>query len=458
MGLFASRLFDRLFAILRSNGENDSAAQDLTAERLANIEKKLDELTSAAAAALGDAKQCEAAGLQVAHVAELASIEKKIATTVAETQQLINAMILQSSQATSKAEGQLDAWRAELASGIKSESRANDNQLAEMRLWLEKISAETTNATANLEGHLTNARAELKNLKSHIDGQVEILRVEFNNRLATSTGGLEGRFNTLLNEALPKVCAQSHEVLGKVLELHARGADRSRWKAQAAEQYAPAKLVPFDDVLKQAKQAFPQVFEPWHQRLETTRNAFAFSKVGNAANDLDLYSRMFKSFVEGHIRGRVLDVGCGVFGRPHYLQSYAPSLISGLEPLPIVGTPDFECVAGLNEFLPWPDAAFSTVINATSLDHVMSLDASLDEMVRVLAPDGVILLWIGSNSGAPEYTSGVYDPALADRFHLFHFDTAWFDPMLVDRFDMLDRMEFVTAAFSHVFYALKPRA
>jgi SAM-dependent methyltransferase len=292
------------------------------------------------------------------------------------------------------------------------------NQIAEVRLWLEKISIETGNALTTLDGRIGTA------------------------------------FNRLFNEALPNTWLQLHANSALLLESRARHVDRSRWSRSPLENYAPARPEPFDDTIRRVQTDFPSVSSAWRERLEATMEAFSTTKIGNAAIASDLHSRMFKSFVEHHIEGRVLDVGCGVFGRPFYLSDYPANLISGIEPLPMVDQPDFECVRGVSEFLPWPDGAFSTLINATSLDHSASLDKALLEMSRVLRPGGMALLWIGSTKGAARFEPDSPQFVPADQFHLFHFDVAWFEPML-SGWEIIERFDFAMAAFDHVFYALR---
>jgi ubiquinone/menaquinone biosynthesis C-methylase UbiE len=163
---------------------------------------------------------------------------------------------------------------------------------------------------------------------------------------------------------------------------------------------------------------------------------------------------VFRGFVERYAHGRVLDVGCGIFGRPYYLSSYPAELISGIDPLKPEQSPDFEFVRGISEYLPWPDASFSTVISATSLDHCLSLDRSMAEIRRVLRPKGCFLLWIGSNPGAPKYEPNQPNFAPADQYHLFHFDVRWFEPMLSEAFTMVDRVEFHKVGYRHVMYCL----
>jgi SAM-dependent methyltransferase len=233
--------------------------------------------------------------------------------------------------------------------------------------------------------------------------------------------------------------------------------DRAAWKPDPAERYRPAAPSSFDAGLARARKAFPKIFKAWRTRLDAMQEAIAQTKEGNAAHAADVYSRLFRSFVETHIAGRVLDVGCGVFGRPYYLESYPAGLISGIEPLEPRAAADFELVRGLAEFLPWDAGAFSTIVSATALDHSLSLEAALAEKIRVLRPDGKLLLWIGNVPGAPNYEPDSPAFAPADKFHLFHFDVAWFEPMLEQRFRILDRLEFRKVGYSHVFYALRPK-
>jgi SAM-dependent methyltransferase len=245
-----------------------------------------------------------------------------------------------------------------------------------------------------------------------------------------------------------------HEIAAVQLRAAARQVDRLGWRTHIEECYAPAQPQSFDTYLTRAADQFPQVFHMWYERLEATSAAFSKTKTGNAANVSDVYSWIFRDFVEMYAVGRVLDIGCGVFGRPYYLSGYPAELISGLEPLPMREPADFELIRGLSEYLPWPDASFSTVISATSLDHCLSLKCSLDEIARVLRPNGQVLLWINSVPGSPKYESGAPDFTPADQYHLFHFDKAWLEPLLEQEFEFIDRVELKRQSYSHIFYNL----
>jgi hypothetical protein len=78
---------------------------------------------------------------------------------------------------------------------------------------------------------------------------------------------------------------------------------------------------------------------------------FQKTKVGNAACAGHCKSRLFHGFVERYANDRLLDLGCGVFGRPYYLSSYQAELIPGLDPLKPEEESDFEFVRGRWEYL-----------------------------------------------------------------------------------------------------------
>jgi SAM-dependent methyltransferase len=284
---------------------------------------------------------------------------------------------------------------------------------------------------------LANEQFESKNLLTHLDSslqsglnRLETVQSESRNILNHVNTSVHTRLNVLENEKLNNLSHQLHELAAAQFELRTLAKSNQRsWVANAQERYASAKRRPFKFYLARAQRKFPRAYPLWKERLDAMQAAFLLTKVGNASRVADAHSRVFRSFFELHADGRVLDVGCGVFGRPYYLSSYPAELISGLDPLAPVTPPDFEFVRGISEYLPWRTGAFSTVVSATALDHSLSLEHSIAEIWRVLRPKGRFLLWIDSVPGAPRYDAN-NPSASADRFHLFHFDVEWFEPMI----------------------------
>jgi SAM-dependent methyltransferase/predicted nucleic acid-binding Zn-ribbon protein len=343
----------------------------------------------------------------------------------------------------------LSALKREVAAQLGFAMHDLEVQISDQRQWLERIEANLV-SLPTLPEDTPNQIADQRNW-------LEKISLETTNQITHLDTALQTRLNTIEYVELPSIVDQIHEIAAAQMRFAARSTDRSVWRVHPEERYTPARTEPFDNYLARASHDFPKMFDLWRERLDATLTAFAQTKVGNVAVASDLYSRIFRDFIELHAIGRVLDVGCGVFGRPYYLAGYPAELISGLEPLPMQEPADFELVRGLAEYLPWPDSSFSTVISATSLDHCLSLERSLDEMVRVLRSDGHILLWIGSNLGSPKFEPDRPDFIPADQFHLFHFDKAWFEPSLEAEFELLDRLELKRPGYSHIFYKLHPK-
>lgn len=92
----------------------------------------------------------------------------------------------------------------------------------------------------------------------------------------------------------------------------------------------------------------------------------------------------------------LLDIGCGPLALPAYLQGpkNAGVAILGLDPIP---SHDFEGfrIVGCSEFMPLPSNIINTAIFATSLDHVVDLEATIEETKRVLNSNGRVLVWMG---------------------------------------------------------------
>jgi SAM-dependent methyltransferase len=288
---------------------------------------------------------------------------------------------------------------------------------------------------------LANIAAEARDIGNHVNTSVHT------------------RLNTIENVRIRDLYNQMQDLAASLMRIRADGRTRANVEPIDEKTRSIGRLSTdrFDVYLKRARREFHGVFHMWQERLDATLKAFSTTKIGNVAVAGDPPSELFRCFVRLYASGRVLDVGCGVFGCPYYLSYYPASLISGLDPLPPVEPPDFEFVRGIQEYLPWPDQSFSTVISATSLDHCISLDRSLAEIRRVLRADGRFLLWIDSVPGSPPFTPEAPDFAPADQFHLFHFDMEWFEPMLAQWFEVEDRFQLRGLDFSRIMYCLKLR-
>lgn len=202
----------------------------------------------------------------------------------------------------------------------------------------------------------------------------------------------------------------------------------------------------------------PDIFPIWRELHKNDEPSYFDDSEASCSHWNHKYARLFGAFIGLFARGRLLDIGCGINGLPSYLAGYPTSLISGLDPRPSRVRVEFQYVQGFNEFLPWNDATFHTVVSGTSLDHVLSLEKSLEEVGRVLVPGGVYLVWLASLPGARPYEPRAKNFVVADKFHLFHFDRKWIEPLFEKFFEINEVCVIPQPGFDHVFYCLTKKA
>lgn len=102
---------------------------------------------------------------------------------------------------------------------------------------------------------------------------------------------------------------------------------------------------------------------------------------------------------EANLEGkRVLEVGSGPMGVIYF----APGALRvGIDPLALdyqktfgFSTRGVHLITSMGENLPFPDGSFDVVIIGNVLDHVNEAHRTLDEIHRVLAADGVMVMWM----------------------------------------------------------------
>jgi SAM-dependent methyltransferase len=220
--------------------------------------------------------------------------------------------------------------------------------------------------------------------------------------------------------------------------------------------YRKADLKPIEFYLSMLRDLHPRAFVIWKNLFENGKRSYYEQREASCSHRDQWYARLFGSYVNIYAVGRLLDIGCGPHGVPSYLSQYNRELLSGLDPLELTGVNEFEYVRGINEFLPWPDRSFQTVVSGTSLDHVLNLDRALSEVARVLTPSGHYLVWIASVPGACPYDPDSNNLTPVDQFHLFHFDRVWVEPLFEKYFAILDATVIPQAGFDHIFYCMRP--
>ncbi len=105
------------------------------------------------------------------------------------------------------------------------------------------------------------------------------------------------------------------------------------------------------------------------------------------------------SLLQPRVGARLLDVGCGAG------EMLAAAVARGLSAVGLdvsdvaveaarQRVPEAECVVGVAEELPFGDASFDYVSCMGSLEHFADLGRSLSEMMRVVRPDGRLLILV----------------------------------------------------------------
>ena len=298
--------------------------------------------------------------------------------------------------------------------------------LEELRQTVMAVSQTTANSAQDIK--------ELLNLvKTKLEVPVQTMGPDF-------LSGMANEINELLNTA--KVVQQQTNSLSPLLDAIGRAhAIRSGAYAADATQADPASLTPnaerpqaesqsLQDYESLLNELDPKLYPTWCQLFQNGAEEYHDDPDASCSKEGNAYSDLFRCYLKIYARGFLLDIGCGTEGTPGYLSHYPPNLLFGLDPREAAGEENFEYIQGFNEFLPWSNDAFDTIVSGTSLDHVLSLNKSLEEVQRVLKPEGLYLVWLASIPGAQPFEPHREDYEAVDEYHLFHFDRSWIEPIL----------------------------
>lgn len=112
--------------------------------------------------------------------------------------------------------------------------------------------------------------------------------------------------------------------------------------------------------------------------------------------------KRFKSYLMRQINfennSKILDIGCGLLEIPGYLDFQCENIeLYGIEPL-AESKFSGQLITGCSEYIPLKSSSIDYIVFATSLDHVCSIDATLQEVYRVLKPNGKVILWMSDQS------------------------------------------------------------
>ncbi len=276
-------------------------------------------------------------------------------------------------------------------------------------------------------------------------------RAEHNIQLMqNAVNGMEQTFAMLKHQHEQSQWGLRREVL-RQRRLFAAGAmDASAGSHSPAPPIKPGSKS-FAESLAALEPLAPQAYAIWKPLLDVNADAYAGFPTHSCSVAGHDMAELFGCFLAPLLHGTVLDIGCGPQPVPSYLANYPTESIAGLDPL--AAPHPFVFHHGVAEFLPWDDASFDLVITATSLDHVLLLDRSIDEFRRVLKPGGRFVAWVSFVAGAPEYNPYRADVGQKDEFHLFHFDRPWFESTMQRHFKIDESFVF-DSPYDQAFYSL----
>jgi SAM-dependent methyltransferase len=142
--------------------------------------------------------------------------------------------------------------------------------------------------------------------------------------------------------------------------------------------------------MQNVEQWKPSKYELRGGRLRGSRDRAELSVSSRLVADLvaDRYDRALKD----HVRGRLLDMGCGKVPLYASYEAFATSVdcidwASGLH-----GNAYLDKICDLGGTIPYPDGSFDTIILSDVLEHLPEPMNCWREMNRLLAPGGKVIL------------------------------------------------------------------
>ena len=114
------------------------------------------------------------------------------------------------------------------------------------------------------------------------------------------------------------------------------------------------------------------------------------------------------NFLRDNVKGKCLDVGCGLLSEPAYMKNQPNIEFIGIDPFDDKIKREFKFVCGIGEYLPFEDETFDGVLFATTIDHMINPQLAINEAYRVLKDKGVLIIWY-TERNKPHLIYGNYD-------------------------------------------------
>lgn len=294
-----------------------------------------------------------------------------------------------------------------------------------------------------------NLRQEFANRDNELANSLLQDVVNRDNELARVWRREDEQWAVMLRQEMDLLRKEIHQIGNEIesIVLHTRLLfAREKWKNLAKTKPLPSLLKDveeFSTYLEKFKKLYPHLYEVWASaNFGGTVDAYREDPESSCAIEGRFNARLFAGFAAPYLQGRILDIGCGPYAVPTYLEGYPEEYISGIDPLEPFEAHPFEFVQGFAEFLPWQDDSFDVLIAATSLDHVLSLDLAFSEIRRVLKPGGLLLVWDWFGDEYKPYRPEEQPPQLIDKYHLFNFSEKWFEELISDHFTIIEKARY----------------
>jgi SAM-dependent methyltransferase len=106
----------------------------------------------------------------------------------------------------------------------------------------------------------------------------------------------------------------------------------------------------------------------------------------------DLVARFYDDNIPEHVKGRLIDLGCGNVPFYEAYKNYIDDNTCVDWANTLHENPFLDHEQDLNQKLNFPDESFDTIILSDVLEHIRKPELLMQEMYRILAPDGKLLM------------------------------------------------------------------
>lgn len=366
-----------------------------------------------------------------------------------------------------------------------SMARRTYNAVEDIRTLVEEMprragsSVQTEELVARMEATIDSVRTAIAarpdDLAKTLEQAKQDILATLEGKSVDMSGPIEQSRQDILTQIGSSISAHASQILSRIDTKHEAlvqgvNATLSAIESAALQQQAwsqpfdgerPAVIEGYDPdtIMDSLKEHDPVTYKVWKPVFEAGEQPYHDEPDHNCSTWSTPLTPRFRDYVSLFAKGSILDIGCGPHPMPAYLEGYPVERLTGLEPLEISGDAAFPIIKGVNEFLPWADNSFETVVNATAIDHVMDLERSLSETCRILKADGRFIIWFADVSGMENYAKMPPENRVpVDSYHLFHVSSDWFLPTINQWFDLVDlRRIRATENSDNVFAVFRPR-